>query len=143
MTKTKYMQFRVDSQLKQDFKMMVRDRNMSMSEVLTSALQGCVDDINAENTQLCMLDSTTNNKPNVFFHIKDFDDSPELKKLLIEYEYGMNEEHHCVTDDCLLGLYCQLLQNNQLHMLFEWNAFNNSIINGFNDNDDTEVGVIT
>jgi hypothetical protein len=139
--KDNYIQIRIPTATKYKFLQLLEKSGENMSSALCKAINETVEEF-TENTQLCMTKNQPLNKPNVFYNITNFEDSPELKKLLLEYEYGMNEEHHCVTDYCLLCLYCQLLQNNQLHMLFEWNAFNNSIINGFNDDDDTEVGVI-
>jgi len=139
--KDNYIQIRIPTATKHKFLQLLEKSGENMSSALCKAINETVEEF-TENTQLCITDSTSFNKPNTFYDIQDFEDSPELKKLLIEYEYGVNEEHHCITDDCLLALYGQLLEKNQLHMLFEWNAFNNSIINGFIDDDDTEVGVI-
>ena len=130
MKKDTFIQFRINKKVKSEFKAILREQNQSMTEVLVYAIKESINEVKGLNTHMCM-DGERPNQPNDFFEIRDFDDSPELKELLISYELGRNEEFHCLSDACLICLYEELLKKNELHLLFEWKAFNNGIENGF------------
>lgn len=132
MKKNKYIQIRINEQLKIEFQSILKDQNQNMTEVLTYAITHAVADMQSPYTHKC-IDNERTNKPHDFYAITDLDEIPQLKNLLVEYEYGMNEQHACITDECLLAVYNQLLSTNQLHLLFEWTAFQNSIKNDYKE----------
>ena len=132
MKKNKYIQIRINDQLKKDFQSILKDQNQNMTEVLTYAITHAVADMQSPYTHKCMGVERTN-KPHDFYAITDLNEIPELKALLLEFEYSTNHQHACITDECLLAVYNQLLSTNQLHLLFEWRAFQYSVENGFED----------
>lgn len=136
MKKTKYIQFRVDERLKQDFKSAVKLHNLSMSKVLMNALQGCVNDLPNDTdscTPMCIELNENDQSPSPtndddhLDQITNLDYAPTLKVLLKELSKARHEEYACLTDECLISLYKELYQSNQLHLLFEWEHFDGRI----------------
>jgi hypothetical protein len=62
--------------------------------------------------------------------IKDFDNNPVLRQLLIEYCLMQYEENSVTDDEHLLMEYNLLVKDNKLKDLFECEKINNSSKNG-------------
>ena len=132
MKKNKYIQIRINDQLKKDFQSILNENESNMSEALTYAITHAVKDAQAPYTQLCInlnnQQPTTINNDHIDF-ITNLDYTPTLKSLLKELMKVRYEEYACISDDCLLELYTELLERNELHLLFEWEHLDNRIKN--------------
>lgn len=120
-TKKDFIQLRIDTLTKNQFKELCIRHNQSMSKVLLEhinggiALNGLKPYDNGIN-QSSHIDSITN-----------LDYAPTLLHLLKEFMKNRYEEHACLTDECLMELFTGLLANNELHLLFELEHLDNRI----------------
>jgi antitoxin component of RelBE/YafQ-DinJ toxin-antitoxin module len=133
MKKDKYIQIRINDQLKKDFQTILNENESNMSEALTYAITHAVKDAQAPYTQLCI--KLNNQQPSPINdddhldQITNLDYTPTLKNLLKELMKARYEEYACLSDECLLELYTELLNNQQLYLLFEREHMDNRIKN--------------
>jgi antitoxin component of RelBE/YafQ-DinJ toxin-antitoxin module len=134
MKKDSQIQFRITSATKERFKTLLLESGKNMSNVINSAINTIVQDLSSNGiyTQLCINENvaqpTTINNDHIDF-ITNLDYTPTLKSLLKELMKVRYEEYACISDDCLLELYTELYQSNQLHLLFERQHQENRIKN--------------
>jgi len=136
MKKDSQVQFRLDSITKKRFKSLLLEAGDNMSEVICRAILKLVNYQPNETdlyTPMC-IEIKENNQPaspvNDDEHLEqitNLDYAPSLKSLLKELTKARHEEYACLTDDCLMSLYKELYQSNQLHLLFEWEHFDGRI----------------
>jgi hypothetical protein len=133
MKKDSQIQFRLDSITKKRFKSLLLEAGDNMSEALCRAVVKLIDDLPNE-TELCTpmcikLNENTQpaNDDDHLDQITNLDYAPTLKTLLKELSKARHEEYACLDDECLMALYIELYQSNQLHLLFEWEHFDGRI----------------
>jgi len=136
MKKDSQIQFRLDSVTKKRFKSLLFEAGDNMSEALCRVIEQLVNDLPNE-TELCTpmciklnendQQLSPTNDDDHLDQITNLDYTPSLKALLKELTKARHEEYACLTDDCLISLYKELYQSNQLHLLFEWEHFDGRI----------------
>jgi hypothetical protein len=114
----KFIQFRINDNSKKAFQLNCKANNKSMSEVLFEFINTSTN----QYTQSCI--------PH-FERIENLDFSPTLRTLLINYSIGLDEEYACITEGLLMQLYDELIAQNKLHLIFEWDTFQNRIRSEF------------
>ncbi len=116
--KDKYIQIRINEDAKKAFQYNCKASNKSMSEVLLNYINASTN----QKTQSCI---------EHFEPIENLNFSPILRTLLINYSLGLDEENACITEGHLMQLYEELIAQNKLHLLFEWDGFQNRIRSEF------------
>jgi hypothetical protein len=112
--KDKFIQIRIDEDSKRAFQYNCKASKKSMSAVL-------LDYIDASTNQYTLTCISH------FEPIMNLEFSPILRTLLINYSIGLDEENACITEGHLMQLYEELITQNKLHLVFEWDGFQNRI----------------
>ena len=118
--KDKFIQIRINDDAKKAFQFNCSANKKSMSEILHEF----IDTTNNQRTQECI---------SHFEPIENLEFSPMLRTLLVNYLLGLDEEYACITEGCLIQLYLELISKNELHLLFEWDGFQNRMRTEFNE----------
>lgn len=117
--KNNFIQFRIDNDTKIQFKNYCNNElQKPMSWVFSQCIKKCMN----SNQQ----PSPMNDDDHIDC-INNLDYTPTLKNLLKELMKVRYEEYACISDECLMELYQELYQSNQLHLLFEWEHFDGRI----------------
>lgn len=111
--KRNIIQLRIDSNQKELFKSNCNLTKRTMSKEITDFINKFN---NNETVHIEHVDE-----------IESFEFIPILRTLLIEYVLGKYEEFACITDDCLMYEYQELVKRGEVHLLFEWKHFINRI----------------
>ena len=117
--KNNFIQFRIDNDTKFQFKHYCnKELHKPMSWVFSQCINKC---INSNQPP-----SPINDDNHIDF-ITNLDYTPSLKNLLKELMKVRYEEYACISDSCLMELYIELIERNELHLLFEWEHLDNRI----------------
>ncbi len=117
--KNNFIQFRIDNETKIQFKNYCNNElQKPMSWVFSQCIKNCIN----SNQPLSPI-----NDDDHLDQITNLDYAPKLKALLIEFMKVRHEEYACLSDECLMELYQELNQSNQIHLLFEWEHFDGRI----------------
>lgn len=119
--KNNFIQFRIDNDTKLLFKNYC---NNELQKPMSWVFSQCINECIMNNQQPSPM-----NDDDHFDCINNLDYTPTLKNLLKELMKARYEEYACLSDECLLELYTELLNNQQLYLLFEREHMDNRIKN--------------